>query len=66
MRPASQHHPLAIACPACPDVGVPLALIEACQRLLDEHGPCTGIASYECPALYFASLAAPAPPPRRG
>lgn len=49
--------PSLVACPSCPDTDVPLGIVEACQRLLEERGPCVGLASFECPALYFASLA---------
>lgn len=46
-----------LTCPTCPGTDVPLGIVEACQRLLEEGGPCVGLASFECPALYFASLA---------
>ncbi len=46
-----------VTCPDCalafevsPDV------IEESKRLLDEYGFCTGLASFECPAPYFAAL----------
>lgn len=47
---------LDVDCPACTPLHVPLEVIEASQRLLDELGPCVGLASFECPALYFAAL----------
>lgn len=50
------HPRLGIECPTCPEHGIPLEIIEMCRHLLAERGPCVGPASYECPALYFASL----------
>ncbi len=49
-----------VACPDCSECFVvSLDIIEESQRLLDELGPCTGLASFECPAPYFASLIPP-------
>lgn len=60
--PALTHHvSLEVSCPVCPEsYRVPLHAIEESQRLLDETGPCSGMASYECPAPYLAELAPPA------
>lgn len=60
MLALTDHEQLEVSCPSCPvSYAVALDLVEECQRLLDEVGPCTGPASYECPAPYFASLATP-------
>ena len=49
-----------VSCPDCSECFVvSLDIIEESQRLLEELGPCTGLASFECPAPYFASLIAP-------
>lgn len=57
MSPLSRHVQLEVPCPACPEsYAVPLDVVEESHRLLDELGPCTGMASYECPATYFAGL----------
>jgi len=49
-----------VACPDCLlSFEIPLAVIENSQRLLAERGFCTGLASFECPAPYFAALATP-------
>ena len=50
---------LDVTCPACACTHVPLDVIAESQRLLDELGPCVGLASFECPVLYFAGLASP-------
>lgn len=51
---------LEVSCPDCSlSFEVPLHVIEESQRLLDEWGFCTGLASFECPAPYFATLATP-------
>jgi hypothetical protein len=57
MSPLSRHVQLEVSCPACPEsYAVPLDVVEESHHLLDELGPCTGMASYECPATYFAGL----------
>jgi hypothetical protein len=57
MSSLSRNLQLEVACPACPEsYAVPLDVIEESQRLLGELGPCTGMASYECPVTYFAGL----------
>lgn len=49
-----------VECPDCADpFVVSLAIIEESQRLLEQFGPCTGLASFECPVPYFAALIAP-------
>ncbi len=49
-----------VSCPDCAEsFVVPLEIIEESQRLLEQLGRCTGLASFECPAPYFASLIAP-------
>lgn len=50
---------LDVTCFACALTHVPLDVIAESQRLLDELGPCVGLASFECPVLYFAGLASP-------
>lgn len=53
-------HALDVHCPDCAEsFVVALEVIEDCQQMLDERGYCTGPASYECPAPYFAGLATP-------
>lgn len=57
MRSRPHHLDVEAACPACPEMFVvPFDVIEESRRLLAEHGPCVGMASYECPAPYFAAL----------
>lgn len=54
----SRHLVLDVSCSSCAESHpVPLDLIEESQHLLDTLGPCSGMASYECPAPYFAGLA---------
>jgi hypothetical protein len=49
-----------VSCPDCLlSFVIPLDVIEESQRLLDERGYCTGPASFECPAPYFAALVPP-------
>ena len=50
---------LDVTCPACACTHVPLDVIVESQRLLEERGPCVGLASFECPVLFFAGLASP-------
>ena len=71
------HEPsdLDVRCPDCAErFVVSIDIIESSQHMLDELGYCAGLASFECPAPYFASLATPeaiaqlrvtAPPPQR-
>ncbi len=56
----AQHVRLEVACPECSEsYEVPLDIIAESQRLLDESGPCSGLASFECPVPYFAALVSP-------
>lgn len=56
----AQHVRLDVACPDCSEsYEVPLEIVAESQRLLDELGPCSGMAGYECPAPYFAALVKP-------
>lgn len=56
----AQNVRLEVACPDCSEsYAVPLEIVAESQRLLDESGPCAGMASYECPAPYFAALVNP-------
>lgn len=58
MLKINQHLQLQVACPACTDsYAIPVHVVQESQDLLDEYGPCSGMASFECPASYFASLA---------
>lgn len=57
MSVARPVRPLSVPCPACDEAPVALDVIEESQRLLAVHGLCVGPASYECPCLFFASLA---------
>ena len=60
MTSPTQHLQLEVPCPACPEsYSVSIDVVQESQRLLDEQGLCSGMASYECPAPYFASLASP-------
>ena len=52
------HGDIEVSCPDCTlSFETSLDVIEESQRLLDTYGYCTGLASFECPAPYFAGLA---------
>lgn len=58
MLAVTRHLCLEVSCPECSETyAIPLETIEESQRLLDHDGPCSGLASFECPASYFAALA---------
>ena len=55
------NHEVDVHCPDCAEsFVVAFEVIEDCQRMLAECGHCTGLASFECPAPFFAGLATPA------
>lgn len=66
MAPAAREG-IEVMCPDCAlSFEVSLDVIEESQRMLDEYGYCTGLASFECPAPYFAALAVPVANPDPG
>lgn len=60
MHSLTHHVQLEVPCPTCGEsYAVSVDVVKESQRLLDEGGPCSGMASHECPAPYLASLASP-------